>query len=711
MSKKKQSKSKKSNKNIEQSILSIFKNSPRKIYNYKQIAKRLNVNSPAQKQIVLKALLVLHHKEMLIEVTPGKYKIKQELIQVTGTLQLKRRGGWVISETVEEDIYIPSQFLNNALEGDIVRISVNINADKNRKPEGEIIEIIERAKKNYIGTVQILNSTIFVKIDNDNMPFDFYIQSSKLNGAKNNDKVIVRFDKWPDDAKNPYGKIIEILGKQGEHNTEIHAIMAEYDLPWVFPKKVLDAAEKIEQPNNNDYKSREDFKNITTFTIDPEDAKDFDDALSVKTIKENVWEIGVHIADVTHYIKPGSVLDNEAQNRATSIYLVDRVVPMLPEKLSNDICSLKPNTDKLCFSVIFELNQKGEILKHRFAKTVIQSNRRFTYQEAQDRITTGEGDLAKELQLLNNIAVLLRDKRMGNGAIAFDREEVRIKLDDDNKPVGMYIKKSLEANKLIEEFMLLANKYVGYYLQKRNGNYGIYRIHDYPDMEKLFELSTFLRKIDYTVNFSTPNKAAFAINKLLKEIKGKSEESIVNTLAIKSMAKAKYSSENIGHFGLAFEAYTHFTSPIRRYPDMIAHRLLYNYLNKKRISTQDTVENLCQHSSNMEQKAAKAERDSIKYKQIEYLENFIGKNFDGIVADVTEYGIFVELIETKCEGLIRISDMNDDYYDFDKSKYALIGRKKGRVIQLGNKVLVKIKSANLAKKQLDLELAIHYDQF
>jgi ribonuclease R len=592
------------------------------------------------------------------------------------------------------------------MDGDTVKVAV-YSASGGKRKEGEVIEVLQHKKDEYVGTIEILAKYAFVVPDNKKMYADIYVKEDNINGAKEGEKVLVKITQWPSENRKPEGEVIQVLGKAGEHNTEMHAIMAEFGLPFDFPERVVQEAEKIEEGiTQAEIAKRRDFRDVTTFTIDPADAKDFDDALSVQKLENNNWEIGVHIADVTHYVQPDTILEKEAYRRATSVYLVDRVVPMLPERLSNGLCSLRPDEDKLTFSAVFEMDQDGKVLSEWFGRTIIHSDRRFSYEEAQEVLESGTGDFAEELLLLNGLAKKLKEERFKKGAISFETIEVKFKLDEKGTPLAVYPKIRKDAHKLIEEFMLLANKKVAEYVYKmRKGesrNTMVYRIHDYPDVEKIKTLSTFVKKLGYSLN-ADEKKVSSSLNKMMDDIEGKPEQSVLQSLAIRTMAKAKYSTETIGHFGLAFNHYSHFTSPIRRYPDMMAHRLLQHYLNKGKSVDKAEYEEKSRHSSDMEKVAADAERASIKYKQVEFMKNAERRPFEGIVTGVTEFGIFVEMIETRCEGMVRMSDMDDDYYELDADNYRVIGRHTGRIISFGDKVMVQVKDTNLAKRSIDLE--------
>jgi ribonuclease R len=588
------------------------------------------------------------------------------------------------------------------------KVSVRLFAARKKHDlEGEIIEITERAKSVFVGTVQTSRNFAFL-IPAGKVGFDIFIPLEKLNGAKNGQKAIAEIIEWPPNARSPFGQIKEVLGDAGDNDTEMHAILAEYELPHKFPENVDRAAEKIplEIPAE-EIKKRRDFRSVTTFTIDPHDAKDFDDALSLQKLKNGNWEVGVHIADVTHYVTPNTIIEDEAQSRATSVYLVDRVVPMLPERLSNGVCSLRPNEDKLCFSAVFEMTDDAEIKKEWFGKTLINSDRRFAYEDAQQVIETGEGDLSSEILKLNELANQLRDKRFKDGSIAFERVEIKFEIDEKGKPISVYFKEAKEANKLIEEFMLLANKRVAEFVGKKGENKSrktfVYRIHDKPDPDKLATFNTFIQRFGYGIQLTTSKTISSSLNNLLDNVKGRKEQNLVETLAIRTMAKAAYSTRNIGHYGLAFEYYSHFTSPIRRYPDMMVHRLLEKYLAGGRSASEQKFEDLCKHSSDMETRAANAERSSIKYKQVEFMQDHIGQIYKGVISGVTDFGVFVEL-ENKIEGMIPIRELGDDFYIFDEKNYSLVGRHSHKIYQLGDELTVKIWRTNLEKKQLDFQL-------
>ncbi len=710
--KKRYIKSKKANtfnkKKLKNAILSLLYEEPGKTINYKQISTWLGVKDPETRKLVNIALQELKEDDYLDQISRGKYKLKAKTGTICGTIELQPQGfAYVNTDEADRPIVISSRNLKHAMEGDKVRVHL-FARKKKHDFEGEVIEIIERAKTVFVGTVQTSRNFAFL-VPTGKVGFDIFIPKEKLNGAKNGQKAIAEINEWPTHARSPFGEIKEVLGDSGNNDAEMHAILAEFELPYKFPVNVEKAAEKIplEIPEE-EYKKRRDFREVTTFTIDPKDAKDFDDALSIRKLENGNLEVGVHIADVTHYVTPNSIIEEEAQNRATSVYLVDRVVPMLPERLSNGVCSLRPNEDKLCFSAIFEMNEDAGVINEWFGKTVIHSNRRFAYEEAQEIIEKGKGDLAEEILLLNKLAEQLREKRFNKGSIAFDRVEIKFNIDEKGKPLSVYFKEAKESNKLIEEFMLLANKRVAEFIgkpgQKKTAKTFVYRIHDKPDPDKLVSFNSFIHRFGYGIQLSTPNAISSSLNNLLTNVKGKKEQNVVETLAIRAMAKAEYSTRNIGHYGLAFDHYTHFTSPIRRYPDMMVHRLLERYLEKGRSANEQKYENLCRHSSDMETRAASAERSSIKYKQVEFMQDHIGKVYPGVISGITDWGIYVEL-ENKIEGMVPIRELDDDFYIFDEKNYALVGRHKHKKYQLGDDVIVKIWRTNLERKQLDFLLS------
>lgn len=695
-------------KKLKNSILTILYEEPGKTVNYKQISTWLKIKDGETRKLVNVVLQELHDDDYLEQIARGKYRLKAKTGTASGIVEMQRQGfAYVNSEEMDRPVLVSSRNLKHAMEGDKVRIRIYARRKKHDL-EGEVLEILERAKSVFVGTVQTSRNFAFL-LPAGKVAFDIFIPQEKMNGAKNGQKAIAEIVEWPENARSPFGRIIEVLGDVGDNDAEMHAILAEFELPHKFPENVDKVAEKIpmEIPPE-EIKKRRDMRKVTTFTIDPADAKDFDDALSLRKLENGNWEVGVHIADVTHYVVPNSIIEQEAQSRATSVYLVDRVVPMLPERLSNGVCSLRPNEEKLCFSAVFELNDSAEIKNQWFGKTVILSDRRFAYEDAQEVIETGKGDLSEEILKLNDLAVKLREKRFKKGSIAFDRVEIKFNIDEKGKPLSVYFKEAKEANKLIEEFMLLANKRVAEFVGKKEGSKTpktfVYRIHDKPDPDKLSNFNSFIQRFGYGIQMTTAKTISSSLNNLLNNVKGKKEQNLVETLAIRTMAKAAYSTRNIGHYGLSFEYYSHFTSPIRRYPDMMVHRLLAKYLEGGRSANEQKYEDLCKHSSDMETRAANAERASIKYKQVEFMQDHIGKVYPGVISGVTDFGIFVEL-ENKIEGMIPIRELDDDFYIFDEKNYALVGRHSGKNYQLGDEVTVKVWKTNLEKKQLDFLMA------
>lgn len=691
-------------------IVNILNDNPERTFNYKQIAAILGVKSDSQRRYINELLYQLLDEDFVAEISRGNFKLNSRGGFITGTIERQGVKTFLIPDDGGESVFIPERKTNHALLNDKVKVFLYARR-KGQLAEGEVVDIIKRAKDTFVGTLDVSDNYAFLICDNRVLSNDVFIPKNKLKGAKDGQKVVVKLMKWEPNMKSAVGEVIDVLGDKGNNDTEMHAILAEFGLPYKYPEAVDAAADKIDAGiTPEEIVKRIDMRGITTFTIDPRDAKDFDDALSLRKLKSGLWEIGVHIADVTHYVQPNSIIEQEGKERATSVYLVDRTIPMLPEHLSNGICSLRPNEEKLTYSVIFQMNDTAEVKHYEIAKTVTCSDRRFTYEEAQTVIETGEGDFKDEILTLDRLAKTLRQKRFDNGAIAFDRVEVRFEIDEKGKPLSVYFKEQKDANKLIEEFMLLANKTVATHIGKavkgQNPKTFVYRVHDVPNPDKLENFSQFIKKFGYTLR-TTGKQAAVSssINHLLDQVQGKKEQNLIETLAIRSMAKAIYTTENLGHYGLAFDFYTHFTSPIRRYPDMMVHRLLERYGSGGKSVNVNEYEELCKHSSEMEQLAANAERASIKYKQVEFMAQHVGEVFDGVISGVTEWGIYVELIVNKCEGMIPIRDLEDDYYSFDDKNYCLVGRRYHKKFQLGDELTVRVAKANLDKKQLDFVLA------
>jgi len=709
----------KSEKDFSGKILKILSQNANKPFNYKQIGAKLELDDTKSRNQIIKDLKILAAQKKIVETEPGKYLVKaisQDYYE--GTIDMtSRKTAYFICDEFEEDVFIPTNNLNRALDKDKVKVYV-YNRRKGKRPEGEVIEIIERDKTEFVGVIDIQANFAFVSTANPKMYTDIFIAKDKIGEAENGDVVLVKIDEWPKRADSPFGTVIRVLGKPGEHNTEIHAILAEYGLPSDFPVEVEVFAQKLDTSiQEAEIAKRRDMRDTLTFTIDPKDAKDFDDALSFKKLENGNFEIGIHIADVSYYLEEGTILDDEAYQRATSVYLVDRVVPMLPEVLSNFACSLRPNEEKYTFSAVFEVSPTAQVINQWFGRTVIYSDQRFAYEEAQYIIETKDNTIPVDVSItgesyvvsdeiteatlkLDELAKILRQKRMQNGAISFDKVEVKFNLDAEGEPEGVYFKVSKDANHLIEEFMLLANRKVAEYIGKQKKTF-VYRIHDEPNEDKLIAMQSVIAKFGYKIDFRNKGDISKSLNALMEEVNGKKEQNLIDTLAIRSMSKAKYSTENIGHYGLAFDYYSHFTSPIRRYPDVMVHRLLQYYLDNGASVDEEVYETKCLHCSNMESLATNAERDSIKYMQVKYMQDHQDEEFLGVISGVTEWGIYVEIVSNKCEGMVRIREIKDDYYTFDEKQYALVGATSNSILQLGDEIYVKVKNADLVKKQLD----------
>ena len=695
---------------LTQMVLDVFEKNGNKPLNYKQVSGQLNIHEDEGRDAIRDILKEETKKTTLKEISPGKFQLVELKTFVEGRVDMTADGSAFIvtDDEFENDIFVAPRKVRTALHGDRVKVYVYAKS-KGKRKEGEVIEIIKRAKMEFTGIVKLSDRFAFFIPDDRKMLHDIFIPLNEINGAKNGIKAIAEITDWPPEAKNPIGRIKQILGEQGENNTEMNAILAEYGFPLTFPQEVEQESEAIaEDITPEEIAKRRDFRDVTTFTIDPVDAKDFDDALSFRYLDNGHYEVGVHIADVSHYIIPDSALDKEAFERATSVYLVDRVIPMLPERLSNGLCSLRPHEDKLCFAAVFELDENANIVEEWFGKTVIHSDRRFSYEEVQEVIENQAGEFSNEILKLNELAYKLRERKFRNGAISFETTEVKFKLDEQGKPIGVYVKERKDAHKLIEDFMLLANRKVAEFVSRKGKGKKkltfVYRVHDSPNPETLGSFAQFAARFGYKINTKSDKEIARSLNRLMEDVEGTKEQNVLTHLAIRSMAKAIYTTKSTSHYGLAFDHYTHFTSPIRRYPDVMAHRLLFHYLHGGQSANADHYEKLCQHCSEMEKKAADAERASVKYKQAEYLQNQIGTIYNGVISGVTEWGMYVEIIENKCEGMIRLRDIADDFYTLDEKNYAIIGQRKKKVYQLGDEVRIKVKNVDLTKKQIDFSL-------
>ncbi|KRT13296.1 ribonuclease R [Pedobacter ginsenosidimutans] len=695
---------------LNQLVSDVFEKNNNQLLNYKQVSAKLNLNDQESRETILEILKEGKSAGIFLEPEKGKFKLKELQNFIIGTVDMTADGSAYIvpEDEFEKDIFVAPRKLKNALHGDTVKAYV-FAKKSGRKNDGEVVEIIKRAKSDFTGVIKISDRFAFVIADDKKMMHDIFVPLADIHEAKNGQRVLVTLSDWPESAKNPIGIVKHVLGNQGENNTEMNAILAQYGFPLEFPPQVEREANAIpEEIPAAEIAKRKDFRKVLTFTIDPADAKDFDDAISYQKLPNGNHEIGVHIADVSHYVIQGTELDKEAYSRATSVYLVDRVIPMLPERLSNGVCSLRPHEDKLCFAAVFELDEQANIQSEWYGRTVIHSDRRFSYEEAQEVIENKAGDYAQEILKLNELAYILRDRKFKNGAISFESTEVKFKLDEAGKPIGVYVKERKDAHKLIEDYMLLANRKVAEFIAKKTKGKDkltfVYRVHDSPNMETLNTFATFASRFGYKINTKSDKEIAKSLNNLMNDVEGKKEQNILTSLAIRSMAKAIYSTKKTSHYGLAFEYYTHFTSPIRRYPDVMAHRLLQTYLDGGKSADMEFYEVACVHSSAMEKRAADAERASIKYKQAEYLENNIGTEYKGIISGVTEWGMYVEIEENKCEGMIRLRDISDDFYVLDEKNYCIVGQRKKKKYQLGDEVMIRVKKVDLSKRQIDFTL-------
>lgn len=700
---------------LSQKITHLLNSNSQKAYSISQITKKLGFRRKDYNREIPYIVTKLEKQGKIQALSNGSFKSNKEPEFTIGKVDhVNARFAYVVPIDGTDDIYVSAKDMKFAMDGDTVRVAVK-DKSHGKKQEGYVLEVLEHGKDQVVGRIEFSPRFAFVIPDNRKLHQDIFVSLTETMKAAHNDKVIVKIKQWPGQDKSPEGEVIRVLGKAGENNAEIHSIMAEFDLPFEFPTYVEKETESInEKLPQKEIENRRDFRDISTLTIDPEDAKDFDDALSYRILENGNTEVGVHIADVTYYVQPHTSLEKEAYERATSVYLVDRTIPMLPEKLSNGLCSLRPNEDKFTFAAVFELDSEANIKNEWFGRTVIHSDRRFAYEEAQEGIVSGEGDYGKELQALDGLAKKLKEKKFAAGAVNFETTEVKFKLDEKGKPLGVIAKERQDAHKLIEEFMLLANRQVARFIyNKKKGEDKltfVYRAHDFPDPEKIDTFATFAKRFGHELN-TEGSAVSKSLNKLMTGIEGKPEQNVLQQLAIRSMAKAKYTTEAMGHFGLAFDHYSHFTSPIRRYPDMMVHRLLQYYLDGGKSAKKEDYEEKCVHSSEREKRAAEAERASIKYKQVEYMQLVEDKIFDGLISGVTEWGIFVEIVSTKCEGMVRMTDLKDDYYEFDEKNYRVIGRKNKKMFSLGDKVVVAVTNTDIDRRTIDLEFVDEKDKF
>jgi len=695
---------------LTQLIADVIEKSGNKPLNYKQVAAKLNLTDPESRNAILNILQEETRAGSFKEVEKGKYALKELKAFVVGRVDMTADGSAFIvpEDEFEDDIYIAPRKLRQALHGDRVKVHA-YEKRRGKRKEGEVVEILERARTEFTGTINISPRFAFLIADDRKMLNDVFVPLADLNGAENGEKVVVTITEWPQDSKNPVGRVKHVLGKKGENDTEMNAILADFGFPLEFPHAVEQEATAFQSTiSPEEIDKRRDFRPVTTFTIDPADAKDFDDAISFQQLPNGHYEIGVHIADVTHFVRPDQPLDKEAFERGTSVYLVDRVIPMLPERLSNDLCSLRPHEDRLVFSAVFEMDEHANVIHEWFGKSIIHSDRRFSYEEAQEILENKEGEFSHELLTLNQLAYILRDRKFKHGAISFETTEVKFNLDENGKPLGVYVKERKDAHKLIEDFMLLANRRVAEFIGKQgkgnNKKTFVYRVHDVPKEESIMAFAQFAARFGYKLNTKSDRETARSLNALMDRVEGTKEQNVLTTLAIRSMAKAIYTTKKTSHYGLAFDYYTHFTSPIRRYPDVMVHRLLEHYLEGGKSVNAEAYEKLCEHSSQMEKKAADAERASVKYKQAEFLQDQVGETYLGIVSGVTEWGMYVEIEENKCEGMVRLRDITDDFYALDEKNYAIIGQRKKKRYQLGDEVQIRVKKVDLAKRQIDFTL-------